>query len=363
MNAQQVRRLCETLALGRALSKPAPVTGGLLHQMWRLETERGAYAVKQLTPRLLDIAGAAHYALSEEIAARAAERGVSVPLALCTAGSPVVPVGGSEQLSVIVHPWIEGEMLTGPAGPERAARIGELLARIHAIAPDGLSQALDPWAPAVIQTDDLLLDTRWGAELGLAWAADARRLHRDMVLTYGRYRQALPDLYRHQTLGHRDLDQKNVLWREDGTPVVLDWEAAGMTNPALELADAALTWAGIAAGEPVKDSVHALVAAYRDAGGVLSDEARDVFYGVAAHWMVWLRAMMRQAVDTREALQASMEDPDDDLGYFPIPTITPARKRALKREHTVANDEVARSLAAIERLLANLDLYASWLSG
>jgi len=38
--------ICDAFAIGTPKGTPQPVTGGLLHRMWRLETNNGVFAVK-----------------------------------------------------------------------------------------------------------------------------------------------------------------------------------------------------------------------------------------------------------------------------------------------------------------------------
>lgn len=57
-----------------------------------------------------------------------------------------------------------------------------------------------------------------------------------------RYNRSLPVLNSESVLSHGDIDQKNVLWNQDNSPTVIDWEAAGYVNPMVELFTAALYW-------------------------------------------------------------------------------------------------------------------------
>lgn len=44
-----------------------------------------------------------------------------------------------------------------------------------------------------------------------------------------------------QIISHRNLDSKNVLWKE-GIPYIIDWESTEYINPAIELIDVATNW-------------------------------------------------------------------------------------------------------------------------
>jgi hypothetical protein len=70
MNEIHRQALLSHFNLGTSKSEPQRVYGGLLHTMWRIETENKIYAVKQLSPDidLTDKKIIRNYNLTEEIA-------------------------------------------------------------------------------------------------------------------------------------------------------------------------------------------------------------------------------------------------------------------------------------------------------
>jgi thiamine kinase-like enzyme len=180
-----------------------------------------------------------------------------------------------------------------------------------------------------------------------------------MALWYARYRQVLPDLYRHQVLSHRDLDQKNVLWPDAETPLLIDWESAGMINPTVELADVALNWSGVTVGEPDPAAFAAVVAAYRDHGGRLTDEPRDALYAVLVNWLAWLRYAASQVITLHGAVAELRRRTElDPVGRRLVQAATAQHTGEIAR----FDRETVNTLATVSRIAANLDLYASWLS-
>jgi Ser/Thr protein kinase RdoA (MazF antagonist) len=357
---EQVAKLCEILALGRPVGELAPVAGGMLHRMWRLETERGAYAVKDVTGAIEE----KWYELTERVAAQARAVGVLAVVSLQTAGSPVVRLGGRDHPKVIVYPWIEGEVVPpDPIAPERAALIGEALARLQAIDARLLGEPPAAWSPPNVDVDDFVLRARQAERASLSWAADVRRVRPDMAVWYTRYRQVLPDLYRLQVLGHRDLDQKNVIWDADDRPWLVDWESAGMINPTVELADVALNWSGVKVGEPDRGAFDAVVAAYRANGGTVVGEPRDALYAVLVNWMEWLHYATGQA--------ARLSGDAGDLRVCPqlVPIARQQESMRVGEQTAQLGAEIERfdresvnTLATVERIATNLDRYASWLA-
>lgn len=71
-------------------------------------------------------------------------------------------------------------------------------------------------------------------------------------------------------ISHRDLDLPNVLWNQEGEPVLIDWESSGMINPSMEVIDTAWNWSG---GQNYFDKVkfQAFVSIYEEYTGDLND--------------------------------------------------------------------------------------------
>jgi fructosamine-3-kinase len=96
------------------------VHGGFANRMYRLDTDQGSFAVKEVN--LLDRRWTyrAEDVLRFERAAFAA--GIPMP----------EPISASDH--ALVHGWVEGEKVPeAPVSPAYAFEIGEILARIHAL--------------------------------------------------------------------------------------------------------------------------------------------------------------------------------------------------------------------------------------
>lgn len=80
------------------------------------------------------------------------------------------------------------------------------------------------------------------------------------------------------------------------TPAILGWETAGLTNPSLELAGAALAWSEFTAGALDESSFRAVVEGYYNAGGALQDSAHDALSGCMGAWLARLEVNMRRSL-------------------------------------------------------------------
>ncbi len=335
MDESQAHELCSMLELGTPTGDAQPVPGGLLHRMWRLPTTSGTYAVKELEPSFIAHPGAQdHFEMTERIASLMAQSGIPAIVAINGPSDRVLDVGSA---AFLVYEWIDGLVLSpGPVDPAAAREIGTVLGRIHTVdttAPDW------PTPESVVDTfrdDEWVLLARRGAAESLPWAAGLRDLQSSLVIWNARYRRTVADLFKTRVISHRDLDQKNVLWPDKHSPVIVDWESAGMINPALELADVALNWSGLTVGEPDQNIFNAVLAGYRSVGATIHDEPRDVLYANLAHWLSWLKFNIQRSLGDAATTSA---------------------------ERDIGTREAVDTLALVQRLATGIDLYASWLAG
>ncbi len=291
MNTEQVARLCTNFALGLPVQEPQAVHGGLLHRMWHLRTTRGSFAVKQLNAVIMRKVGIREsYRLSERIAEAMVARDVPATLALKGNGE-----GGTVQeigdATFIVYPWVDGETLSIKAvGPKRTRMIGTILARMHSLLREQphLFPELEPpeWEPFSPDEWDML--TFQAADRDIPWTPQVRHAL-PLLNEWSRLEaEASTLLRRTSVISHRDLDQKNVLWRDASSPVVIDWEAAGLVNPTMDVVGAALSWSGQSVQPPQEESFHALLEGYVATGGEIRDSGLVAMHGVIGNWLGWL---------------------------------------------------------------------------
>lgn len=245
------------------------VHGGFANRMYRLDTDQGSFAVKELnlhdrrwTYRVEDV-------FRFERAAFAA--GIPMP----------EPVSASH--STLVHRWVEGE--TVPEAPVSAAyafEIGEVLARIHALDVPWTSTPFEDPAPR----DWSELAAR-AAATGQPWADGLA----SQVGTFDAIAHFVEACERPGpvVLTHRDIQPWNLLARE-GRPVVLDWELAGMLDLSGELGSTAL---GLAKGPGVDDIrpgiFRSVLDGYVAGGGVLPRPGPSWFVYMIGGWLGHMR--------------------------------------------------------------------------
>jgi Phosphotransferase enzyme family len=262
-------RVAGAFGLGEPRGPLVAVPGAWSNRLWRLETERGEFAVKEL--RGSAAAPGWRRRLRDAMAVeRAAWAAGTVPMArpvAAAAGGWLAEVattsGGHATLRC--HRWVPGTPAAGLApSPALAADVGRSLAAIHALGLPAPATTADGVAPLPLAAWERLVAEARRARL--AWAGELAGLA-PLVRELAERLEALRRAGRRMLRSHRDLDPKNAVVRPDARVALLDWDYAGPVPPAAELLGTALSFAGGAAGEPDAACVGACVHGYLDAGG------------------------------------------------------------------------------------------------
>ncbi|WP_338256904.1 phosphotransferase [Dictyobacter halimunensis] len=291
MNTMQVVHLCAMAGLGEPLEEPQAVTGGLLHRVWRLKTSTGTFALKQLNAALLQRPGVHHaYRLSEKIAGEMAARGIPAVAALAhDAGDVLYEL---DDMTLLVYKWVDGAVLsTEGVTLEQVRQVGALLARMHAL--NLRLPEVPPLEWTHFEDEDWDILTFQASDLNLAWANPVRSVLPRLLEWTRAYEEAGKVLSQHMLVSHTHCDPSNVIWSDPRTPWLIDWEAAGLVNPTMELVGTALTWSGLLTGEGDKERFTVLLTAYCDAGGTIVSSGQDAINGYMGTMLGWLLFNMR----------------------------------------------------------------------
>ena len=158
--------------------------------------------------------------------------------------------------------------------------------------------------PGIAPEDAQLPEPDWPGLLAgapdMPWKARLEEALPRLIRWTAEAREAEGRLIGPPVLSHRDLDPKNVLW-QGLQPALIDWEAAGYTDPRHELLEVLLYWADDGAGGLLPDNAEALLAAYRQhmpTGGGWA----DVLAAGRGNLLEWLAHSVRQASDDQGAL-------------------------------------------------------------
>lgn len=134
MNQRHLSFICIELHLGLPHGSATSVDGcrgGNL--LWKIHTEKGMYAIKQLSP-MMDLNNkrmVEKYELSETIAYQFAQQRILAVFAIEKSGKHLVII---ENTGYLVYPWIDGYTLDRDEVSEvHALKMAETIARLHVI--------------------------------------------------------------------------------------------------------------------------------------------------------------------------------------------------------------------------------------
>ena len=245
------------------------VHGGFANRMYRLDTDQGSFAVKELN-------------LHDRRWPYRAEDVFRFERAAFAAGIPM-PEPISAGPHTLVHRWVDGErMPEAPVSPAYAFEIGEILARLHALDVAWTHAPIED--PASRDWPEL---AERAAATGQPWAGDlAARVGTflaiaDFVDTCERPGPVV--------LTHRDIQPWNLLARK-GRPVVLDWELSGMLDLSGELGSTALSLAKGPGFDDVEPAVfRSVLDGYEAGGGALPPPGPSWFAFMVGGWLGFTR--------------------------------------------------------------------------
>lgn len=285
-----MKTVTENLGLGTMLEEPQEITGGLLHKMYRVSTTQGIYAVKEMNPEIMKRPGVIENIVRSEKIAAMFGRELPVVSALEIQGRQLHFIDGTFYM---VFPWIEGTSVFPPAIREKhCEKIGELLGRMH---------ELDLRLPedTKLQEDVPIYEWELYLKKSEGKAADWVRKYRNYIpelCTWNRKaHNAGRILQQEQVISHRDLDPKNVMWKEFH-PYLIDWEAAGWVNPYQEFVEGILYWADDGKDGLSKELFDAFVRAYRKHRDLENIDWETVAAGSCAGILGWLAYNIRRAL-------------------------------------------------------------------
>jgi Ser/Thr protein kinase RdoA (MazF antagonist) len=264
-------RIAAQISEGFALAPPRRMVwaaDGAMGRVWRLDTEAGSFAVKDLLrPEGLETLEI-QLGFAAEVSECAWIAGVNVPRVVRTrTGSLMLSLedpGPGEPARVRVATWIDGR---GTVDTSRAAAwLGSTLATIETLADPPSIPPGDPWLASWFSR--VPSPGRWGAladeggRAGAEWVAALTDFLPELTDLSSLVGPAPQDQL---TVTHVDFQPKNVLATSDGY-ALLDWDDVAQASRDRTLARALADW-HLHAGVIDVEAVQRTLAAYRAGGG------------------------------------------------------------------------------------------------
>jgi aminoglycoside phosphotransferase (APT) family kinase protein len=251
--------------LGAPISPMIRIDGGFANRMYRLDTDQGSFAVKELN--LLDRREIYHVQDVFQFERAAFAAGIPIP----------EPISASQD--ILVHRWVDGEKVPEAPVPQGYAfEVGETLARIHALDVE--------WADAPTEggpSRDWPELAERAAVTGQPWADQlAAQVQTFLAITDFVDTCERPGPV---VLTHRDIQPWNLLSR-DGRPVLLDWELSGMLDLSGELGSTALSLAKGPGFDNIEPTIfRSVLRGYATAGGTLPPPGPSWFAFMIGGWL------------------------------------------------------------------------------
>ena len=288
MSLEQLAFLCKDLRLGE-IARQSSLTGGLLNQMYLLETSKGKYAIKALNPQImLRPTALTNYINSEHIAETASKHIPALP-AKRFDGRFLHQVDDQYYL---IFDWVEGKTLKAHEIKNiHCEQIGSILAQIHLADFPDLELTIE--VPGSHVDWDYYLEKGQGDNA--VWLNQLLKVKDKLITWQNHANESANVLANNMVVSHRDLDPKNVLWH-NGQPVVIDWEAAGLVSPLQELLETAIYWSAGNSGKPNKLRFSSFINSYQMVAGPLRGNWKLVLYSGFMGKLGWLEYNLKRSL-------------------------------------------------------------------
>ncbi len=296
---EMICKLFEQCFPGELVGDMDPVSGGLMHNMYKVRTDKGTYAVKCLNPEIMKRPGVfENYAGAEALEVILEKNGIPIVPALAFDGKKMIGSGGRY---FYIFRWQEGH-ITDPdhISKEQCYKAGEILGRIHAIDPQHAESSKPEFSS---------IDFRGCLEKAREKESSISAVLKENLdlLNYAQdklneARSRLPALC---AISNDDMDPKNILWN-NGEAFVIDLECLDYSNPVASCLDLSLQWAGTVNGRFRKENLAAFYDGYL---GAYDNGFRSYheLYGIAYTWLEWLEYNLKRALGTEGAAEEEIK--------------------------------------------------------
>ena len=277
----QIKKLIKSCKLGILQKEPSRVSGGLLNRMYKVQTDKGTFAIKLLNPEVMKRENAKrNHTFAETVSNIAKDNNVSCLPAKIIDGEILQQIDG---YYFLIFDWFEGKAITDEELTiEKTKKAAKELLKIHKIDFGKLKEK----CKAYYDTDAV----DWEFYIEKIDNKKIKKLLLDNIHKFSELdKQSIKSLKiisKNMLISHRDLDLPNILWDSKENPVIIDWESTGLINPSMEVIDTAWNWSG---GQNYfdKEKFSAFVTTYKENGGNLDefDEALKADYKAKFGWL------------------------------------------------------------------------------
>lgn len=288
-----IEKFCEKYGFGKVINI-GKISGGLMHKMFKVETDKGIYCVKVLNPEVMSRKEAyGNFVVSESVSNLANKNGIPVSSALNIDGNYLTKL---DDMYYMVFGFVDGKTLKDEEITiEHCKKIGNILARIHSL--DYKEIELEP---NIVEYKRL-----YDWESYINNPKFSKMSYKSLYLkNYKKYNSMLKRANerfnasnKNQTICHSDMDPKNVMWNNDN-PIIIDWECAGVANPERELLEDALCWSGFLSNNFNEEKFISIFKEYSKYRSIENVDWYDVICGNLVGRFSWLNYNLERSLGT-----------------------------------------------------------------
>lgn len=240
MKESSIEKLVIETKIGTYIKEINKVSGGLSHRMYKVVTDKGIYAIKELNSGVMKRKDAfSNFLFSEKVSEIAIQNKITAVGAMKINNEVITKIDNNYYM---IFEWLDGRTLKANEITEKHCEIiGEVLAKIHNIDFNEIEDE---------KRKNLNLEYYdWNKYIDLAEKNNKvylNLLKQNAELLYELNEKSIKALRcanENLIISHTDLDRKNVMWQEY-KPFIIDWEASGYINPTIELIQVAWYWSG-----------------------------------------------------------------------------------------------------------------------
>lgn len=291
MYIELLNNFCKTNGLGNVININK-LTGGLMHKMFKVETDEGIYAIKILNSEVMKRDDAYNnFVISETISNLAKENNIPVSSAIKINDNFIIEHKNDYYM---VFDFIDGKILKDEEITTYHCKcIGNILSKIHNLDYSHLN--LDD----KIKKDNFYVD----------WKKFTKNEnfnnmnYKDLYLkNYPKYYSLLKEVVEKfnesntiLSICHRDMDPKNVMW-SNNQPLIIDWESANLSNPYRELLEIALCWSGFLSNNFNEDKFISVINEYAQNKDINNVDWYSIIFGNLIGRFGWLDYNLKRSL-------------------------------------------------------------------
>ncbi len=278
-------KIVDELNLGKLISNPSRVYGGLTHKMYSVETENGHYVVKILNPNIMKRSNALfNFKRADSLEKRLKENNIPC----------IYSINGINKIDdnyIYVFDFYGGKVLENKDITKyNVKKIGEVMAKIHNIdIKNGLCFLHEK-------------DFDFNHYIDLAKEKKSviyDYLYDKLDILNGKLNKSNEAISRVNNIScicHNDMDPKNVMWKNDDFKII-DLECLCYSDPYKDLLEVALRWSGYEECNINYELLKEFIKSYKDNTKLNMNIDWEQIYYVNDGSLGWLEYNIKRALE------------------------------------------------------------------